>query len=82
MVTLLTEIKFRFNYFEQKLKRKMQLAKTIPNHTTISVTEMVVCNRDWWVNRNKKKINLTSLQSLKGRWVNRNETCIKINLSN
>ena len=46
MVTLLTEIKFGFYYFEQKLKRKMQLAETIPNHTTISVTEMVVCNRD------------------------------------
>ena len=43
---LCQKIKFKFNYFEQKLKRKMQLAKTIPNHTTISVTEMVVCNRD------------------------------------
>ena len=53
---LCQKIKFKFNCFELKLKRKMQLAKQCPNRTTISVTEMVVCNREWWVNRNKKII--------------------------
>ena len=51
MVTLLTEKKIKLDL---KLERKMQLAKQCPNRTTMSVTEMVVCHREWWVNKNKR----------------------------
>ena len=40
---------------------EMLLAKAMPNRTTISVTEMVVCNRDRWETEDKtKKGNTTS----------------------
>ena len=45
----------------------MLLAKTMPNRTTISVTEMVVCNRDRWETE-VKETKITSLQSLLQRW--------------
>ena len=43
------------NKIKTTLKGKCYLAKTMPNRTTISVTEMVVYNRDRWVNISKKK---------------------------
>ena len=45
--------------FEQKNKtdkKKVQLTKVVPNRTAISVTEMVVCHKDRWVNRDKLAI--------------------------
>ena len=45
----------------------MQLAKQCRNRTTISVTEMVVCNRDMWETE-VKETKITSLQSLLQRW--------------
>ena len=54
----------------------------MPNLTAISVTEMVVCQRDRWVN-SKNKTDYTNLTTIsvtemvvcnRDRWVNENET--------
>ena len=51
----------------------------MPNRTTISVTEMVVCQRDRWVN-SKNKTDYTNLTTIsvtemvvcnRDKWVNR-----------
>ena len=57
----------------------------MPNRTTISVTEMVVCQRDRWVN-SKNKTDYTNLATIfvtemvvcnRDRWVNRNKLAMK-----